>query len=99
VTAQDGEHLCGRERAQLSARLQTSAHRFLEIARRAARERMLAGEQLTKHEAGAVHVTERFFEVRGAELVTRTPIIPIMITTNAAVAAIDCLFYVVPCAR
>jgi hypothetical protein len=40
-------------------------------------------------------VTERLFELRGSELVTRVPIVPIMMTTNATIAAIDCLFYVV----
>lgn len=40
-------------------------------------------------------VAEHLFEVRGAELVARVPIVPIMMTTNAAVAASDCLFYVV----
>ena len=33
------------------------------------------------------------FELRGSELVTRGPMVPIMMTTNATVAAIDCLFY------
>lgn len=44
-------------------------------------------------------VTDRFFEIRRGELVTREALIPIMITTNVAVAAIDCLFYVVREAR
>ena len=36
-----------------------------------------------------------YFEVRGGALFARRPIIPIMITTDPAVAAADCLFYVV----
>jgi hypothetical protein len=44
---------------------------------------------------GNEDVTERLFELRGSELVTRVPIVPIMMTTNATIAAIDCLFYVV----
>ena len=36
-----------------------------------------------------------YFERRGDELVARRPFMPIMITMDAAVAAADCLFYVV----
>ncbi len=36
-----------------------------------------------------------YFEVRGGALIVRRSIIPIMITTDPAVAASDCLFYVV----
>ncbi len=42
---------------------------------------------------GGEDVSEHLFELRGSELVTREPIVPIMMTTNATVAAIDCLFY------
>ncbi len=38
---------------------------------------------------------DEYFERRGDELVVRRPFMPIMITTDAAVAASDCLFYVV----
>jgi len=36
-----------------------------------------------------------FFAVEGDRLVTRAPLVPIMMTTNAAVAMSDCLFYAV----
>jgi hypothetical protein len=36
-----------------------------------------------------------YFESRGGELVARRPFMPIMITVDAAIAASDCLFYVV----
>ena len=36
-----------------------------------------------------------YFEIQGDELVARRPFMPIMITVDAAVAASDCLFYVV----
>jgi len=38
-------------------------------------------------------VSEAFFALRGSELVTRRPMVPIMMTTNATVAVLDCLFY------
>ncbi len=38
---------------------------------------------------------DEYFELRGQELVVRRPFMPIMITVDAAVAAADCLFYVV----
>jgi hypothetical protein len=37
----------------------------------------------------------RFFGVEGDRLVARVPLVPIMMTTNAAVAMSDCLFYAV----
>ncbi len=43
---------------------------------------------------GGEDMTERLFELRGSELVTREALVPIMITTNATVAALDCLFYI-----
>jgi len=36
-----------------------------------------------------------FFEVRNGHIVTRRPLIPIMMTTNRANALADCLFYIV----
>jgi hypothetical protein len=38
---------------------------------------------------------EDYFERRGDELVARRPFMPIMITVDAAIAANDCIFYVV----
>jgi hypothetical protein len=40
-------------------------------------------------------VTAQLFEVHGTELLTRVPVIPIMMTTNPTVAVSDCLFYAV----
>lgn len=40
-------------------------------------------------------LTAQFFGVEGNRLVTRVPLVPIMMTTNAAVALSDCLFYAV----
>jgi hypothetical protein len=45
-------------------------------------------------EAGVDRSAE-FFAVRGGRLLTRRPIVPIMITTDPSIAAADCLFYVV----
>ena len=39
--------------------------------------------------------SREFFELRNGHLVTRRPLIPIMMTTNRANALADCLFYVV----
>lgn len=40
-------------------------------------------------------LSQRFFAIEHGHLVTRVAIVPLMITTNAAVAASDCLFYAV----
>jgi hypothetical protein len=40
-------------------------------------------------------ISSALFAVEGDRLVTRVPIVPIMMTTNAAVAMSDCLFYAV----
>ena len=45
-------------------------------------------------EAGRNRAAE-FFRIEKGELRTRMPLVPIMITTDPAAAASDCLFYIV----
>lgn len=51
------------------------------------------GRLLVSEDDGTV-LTERFLEHRDDSIVTRCPIIPVMMTTNGAVAKSDCLLYV-----
>lgn len=45
--------------------------------------------------ADGVDVTDRWFARADRRLITTHPFVPIMMTTNAVVATLDCLFYVV----
>ncbi len=50
---------------------------------------------LEAHRSNGGECTREHFEVVGGELRTRRPLVPIMMTTDAAIAASDCLFYIV----
>jgi hypothetical protein len=48
------------------------------------------------HGADERDVSAELFECRGGRLLTRVPILPMMMTLDAAAARADCLFYAVP---
>lgn len=54
-----------------------------------------AGWPVEAHGAGGQEVSREWFALREGLLETRRAAVPIMMTTDAAVAASDCLFYVV----
>ncbi len=43
--------------------------------------------------AGGVDVASELFELRGSTIVTRAPMVPVMMTVNPEIALSDCLFY------
>jgi predicted deacylase len=54
-----------------------------------------AGWPIVATDAAGADISRRLFAIEGDALVSRSAIIPIMMTTNAAAARADCLFYVV----